>query len=115
MSWSRDESDERIAISDARIGHLIQPKSIEEPILKGTDSAMEIESQVPSTPVCDFSLLKLLGKRDYGKVYLARKNGGKDNGQLYAIKAQNKFNQEKINNINTERQVSNLPLESCPP
>lgn len=34
----------------------------------------------------NFTLLKLLGTGAYGKVYLVRKNDGKDKGHLYAMK-----------------------------
>ncbi|CAJ0593935.1 unnamed protein product [Cylicocyclus nassatus] len=34
----------------------------------------------------NFALLRVLGKGAYGKVFLARKIGGKDHGQIYAMK-----------------------------
>jgi ribosomal protein S6 kinase alpha-1/2/3/6 len=33
-----------------------------------------------------FELLRVLGQGSFGKVFLVKKNGGMDNGQLYAMK-----------------------------
>ena len=34
----------------------------------------------------NFALIRVLGKGAYGKVYLVRKIGGHDSGQIYAMK-----------------------------
>ena len=57
----------------------------------------------------DFELLKVLGTGAYGKVFLVRKNGGKDTGKLYAMKVLKKASivqkAKTTEHIKTERQV----------
>ena len=60
----------------------------------------------------DFKILKLLGTGAYGKVFLVEKNGGVDNGQLYAMKVleMSKVTQKKktTEHTRTEREVSHF-------
>ncbi|XP_012939135.1 ribosomal protein S6 kinase alpha-5 [Aplysia californica] len=57
----------------------------------------------------DFELLKVLGTGAYGKVFLVRKLGGRDNGKLYALKQLKKASivqkTKTTEHTRTERQV----------
>ncbi|BFZ12288.1 hypothetical protein BsWGS_15326 [Bradybaena similaris] len=57
----------------------------------------------------DFELLKVLGTGAYGKVFLVRKIGGRDNGKLYALKQLKKASivqkTKTTEHTRTERQV----------
>lgn len=57
----------------------------------------------------NFELLKVLGSGAYGKVFLVRKKGGKDDGKLYAMKVLKKasvvLKAKTLEHTKTERHV----------
>ena len=67
--------------------------------------------------ISHFEVIKVLGTGAYGKVYLVRKKGGSDKGQLYAMKVLNKATvvqkKKTAEHTKTERQVLEA-IRSCP-
>ncbi|RZF38034.1 hypothetical protein LSTR_LSTR006433 [Laodelphax striatellus] len=63
----------------------------------------------PRVDMSSFDLLKVLGTGAYGKVFLVRKKGGKDDGRLYAMKVLKKATivqkKKTTEHTKTERQV----------
>ncbi|XP_049819509.1 ribosomal protein S6 kinase alpha-5 isoform X2 [Aethina tumida] len=66
-------------------------------------------SGVGRVDMSHFDLLKVLGTGAYGKVFLVRKRGGRDNGRLYAMKVLKKATivqkKKTTEHTKTERQV----------
>lgn len=54
----------------------------------------------------DFKIIKLIGDGSYGKVFLAKKIGGVDNGELYAMKVIEKSKTLNRTRVINERKVS---------
>jgi ribosomal protein S6 kinase alpha-5 len=92
--------------------NLLSEKAAFNPVMEQKTSEM-----FPLVCENDFNFLKLLGKGGGGKIYLARKLRGVDEGMLYAVKIITKKNfctNKGIENLKTERsvleQVSNRPF-----
>lgn len=61
-----------------------------------------------SMSVKDFDLLSVVGKGAYGKVFLAKKKGGKCNGKVYAMKVLKKcdvFKKKQVEHTKSEQRI----------
>lgn len=74
-------------------------------------------SEHDKVDISHFDIIKVLGTGAYGKVYLVRKKGGHDNGQLYAMKVLKKMTvvqkKKTAEHTKTERQVLEA-VRACP-
>lgn len=74
-------------------------------------------SESDKVDISHFDIIKVLGTGAYGKVYLVRKRGGHDQGQLYAMKVLKKVTvvqkKKTAEHTKTERQVLEA-VRSCP-
>jgi len=74
----------------------------------GGGDGVYLRQQLARVTVDDFELLRVIGKGSFGKVFMVRKRGGRDDGAVYAMKALRKevlLRRNQIEHTRSERAI----------